>query len=108
MDGQRRVLENYVGTAYPLLIAEERLCFPTVKVETQFMRPVKYGDVLVITVTVPRLGASSVDFVFSAARRGEDSPCVVSRQTVVAVGMDDFRPVHVPEKYRRLFATCAS
>jgi len=100
--------EHYVGTAYPRLLAEEKLCFPTVKVETQFVRPVKYGDVLEITVTVPRLGSSSADFVFSAARQGEDAPCIVSRQTVVAVGMDDFRPMHIPERYRRLFAACAA
>ena len=99
--------EEFIGTSYPEFLDKERIGFPTVKVETEFLRPIRYGDTLEITLTIPRVGHTSVEIVFTAVRRGDDGPCLISRQKVVAVDMSTFRPVQVPARYRALFMSCA-
>src|SRR5262245_20402074 len=99
--------EEFIGTPYPDVLDRERIGFPTVKVETEFLKPIRYGDTLAITITVPRLGRSSAEFLFTAVRQGDSSPCIVSRQTIVSVDMTSFRPVALPDRYRDLFARCA-
>jgi 4-hydroxybenzoyl-CoA thioesterase len=56
------------GTSYACLVAEERLGFPTVKVETEFFSPLFYGDEAEVEVSVPRVGTSSVTFEYAARR----------------------------------------
>src|SRR5262245_11741570 len=75
--------EEYLGALYPKVLDDEKLGFPTVRVETDFLQPIRYGDTLDITITVPRLGRSSAELLFTAVRRGDSGPCIVSRQTVV-------------------------
>ncbi len=99
--------EEFVGAPYPEILDQERIGFPTVKVETQFLLPIRYGDTLTITMTVPRVGRSSVEILFTAARRGSERPCILSRQTVVAVDMGTFRPVPLPPRLRERFARCS-
>lgn len=99
--------EEFIGTPYPAVLDREGIGFPTVKVQTEFLKPIRYGDTLAITITIPRIGHSSAEIVFTALRRGDDTPCIVSRQTVVTVDMKSFRPVALPRKYRDIFETCA-
>jgi 4-hydroxybenzoyl-CoA thioesterase len=99
--------EEFAGIPYPRVLDEQKLGFPTVRVETQFLEPIRYGDTLDITITIPRLGHSSVELLFEAVRRGDPAPCIVSRQTVVAVHMETMRPIAVPDHYRELFGRCA-
>jgi len=98
--------EEFLGTPYPEVLDKERIGFPTVRVATEFLRPIRYGDTLAITITVPRIGNSSTDILFTALRRTDDAPCIVSRHTVVAVDMGTLRPVPLPGKYRDLFERC--
>ena len=99
--------EEFVGTPYPEVLDREKLGFPTVKVQTEFLEPIRYGETLKITITVPRIGRTSVDFLFIATREGDGKTCIVSRQTVVALDMGTFRPTPLPPTYRGLFERCA-
>jgi acyl-CoA thioesterase FadM len=98
--------EEYLGTPYPRALDEEKLGFPTVHVETDFHAPIRYGDILDVTITVPTLGESSVDLLFTVIRRGGAQPCLVSRHTLVAIDMTTFRPRPIPPHYRKLLAAC--
>ncbi len=99
--------EEFVGRPYPEVLDREGLGFPTVKVQTEFLEPIRYGDTLNVTITVPHIGRTSVDFLFTATREGDGVACIVSRQTVVAVDMATFRPTPLPPNYRRLFERCS-
>lgn len=98
--------EEYAGIPYHKVLDEERIGFPTVKVETDFLRPVRYGDTLEIRIDFPRIGRSSVQVLYTVARTGDPSPCFISRQTVVAIGMDSRVPVVVPDRFREVFVRC--
>jgi 4-hydroxybenzoyl-CoA thioesterase len=100
--------ENHVGIPYPDLLDKERIGFPTVRVSTDFMRPIRYGEILSIRITVPRIGTSSADILFEATTGASASPCLVSRQTVVAVDMRTFRPIPIPPRLKERFERCGA
>src|SRR5262245_36248403 len=95
--------EEFVGIPYPTVIAEHRIGFPTVRVESYFRRPIKYGDTLEVTVGVTRLGESSVTFEFRAAREGDGQMLFATSHILVAVEMATFKPVRIPEPFRIAF-----
>lgn len=91
------------GISYASLIEDERLGFPTVKVETEFFEPLHYGDVAEVEVKVTSVGDSSASFEYQIRRAGEDVLCVRSKQIQVCMSFDTKRGVSVPEKYRAAF-----
>jgi len=95
--------EHFVGIPYPKLIEDENLGFPTVRVESYFRRPVKYGDTIEIRVGIARVGESSVTFEFRAAREGEGQLLFASSQTCVGVDMKTFQPMRIPDGLRETF-----
>lgn len=95
--------EHFVGIPYPKLIEDENLGFPTVRVESYFRRPVRYGDTLEIRVGIARVGESSVTFEFRASREGEGQLLFASSQICVAVDMKTFQPMRVPDGLRETF-----
>ena len=95
--------EEHIGTPYPRLIEEHHIGFPTVRVESYFRRPIKYGDTLKIAVGVARLGESSVTFEFRASREGEGEVCFMTSHILVAVDMATFKPVRIPDSLREAF-----
>jgi 4-hydroxybenzoyl-CoA thioesterase len=99
--------ESHVGIPYPDLLDKERIGFPTVSVTTDFEEPIRYGDILSIRITVTRIGISSVEILFEAAKKEGSPPCLVSRQTLVAVDMRTFRPIPIPPRLKESFARCA-
>jgi acyl-CoA thioesterase FadM len=52
------------------------------------------------------VGRSSVTFEFRVHRRHSPDLLVRSSQVKVAVNMDTWERVSIPEKYRHLFAAC--
>jgi acyl-CoA thioesterase FadM len=74
--------------------------FPTVHVETEFSRTLKFGDVFEIEVRVPRIGRSSADFRYVGKKGGDVA--AEATMTVVCVDMRTWRPQPIPDKYRRL------
>ena len=99
--------ENHVGIPYPDLLDKERIGFPTVSVSTDFNEPIRYGDILSIRIAVTRIGISSVGILFEVAKKEGAPPCLVSRQTLVAVDMRTFRPIPIPPRLKERFARCS-
>ena len=84
---------GHVGRPYPEVYAEG-LGFPTVKIDMEFLSPVRYGDHVAIDVTVERVGRSSVRirYLASVAHR----PVFRARNVSVVVDMKTFRSTPIP------------
>jgi 4-hydroxybenzoyl-CoA thioesterase len=89
---------------YADLMRDERLGFPTVKVETEFLSPLVYGDTALVEVFVSEMGRSSAVFEYAARRESDRVLCARSRQVQVAMNLDQRRAVPIPDKYRAAFA----
>jgi 4-hydroxybenzoyl-CoA thioesterase len=93
---------GHVGRPYPEVFREGLGC-PTVKVEMEFLSPVRYGDHVDIGVTVEHVGRTSIRIRYDAAVGGR--PVFTARNTMVVVDMTNFRPTPVPGWLRERLAT---
>lgn len=99
-----RFFNQFVGMPYARLIEQERLGFPTVETSASFHRPVRYGDELVVALAVTHIGTSSAHFRYQG-RVGADTR-FEARTVNVAVSMETFTPVPMPQYLRDAFARC--
>lgn len=91
---------GHVGRPYPE-VYREGIGFPTVKLDVEFLSPVHYGDRVDITVTVERVGRSSVQIRYEGAVNGH--PVFRARNVAVTVDMRSFRPMPLPPWLRERF-----
>ena len=92
------------GVTYEKLMADERLGFPTVNVQAEFLTPLVYGDEAEVEVYVSRVGKSSATFEYSVRRASDGALCARATNVQVAMNLDERRAVPIPDKYRRVFA----
>lgn len=57
--------------SYPDLIIRRRRGFPTVHIDSDFTRPLRYGDTARVEVGTSRLGSKSASFRYIIRREGE-------------------------------------
>lgn len=92
------------GITYEKLMADERIGFPTVKVEAEFFTPLVYGDEAEVEVYVSRVGQASATFEYSLSRASDGQLCARAKNIHVAMNLDTRRAVPIADKYRRAFA----
>jgi acyl-CoA thioesterase FadM len=93
---------GHVGRPYPEVF-REGLGVPTVKVEMDFLSPVRYGDYVDVDVTVESVGHSSLRIRYEGSVRGR--PVFRARNTAVVVDMSTFRPTDIPPWIRAKLET---
>jgi 4-hydroxybenzoyl-CoA thioesterase len=91
---------GHVGRPYPEVF-REGLAFPTVKVEMEFLSPVRYGDHVGVSVVVEKVGNSSVQIRYEGAVEGR--PVFKARNVMVVVDLETFRPLAIPAWLRAKF-----
>ncbi len=89
-----------VGLEYPMLIQEHRLAFPTVHLEMDFVRPLRYGDRVGVEVIPEKLGTSSATWRYRLYRPGESEPAAEGCQVTVCTDMDVFEKRPIPDWLR--------
>ena len=91
---------GHVGRPYPE-VYREGVGFPTVKVEMEFLSPVRYGDRVQVGLTVERVGNSSVQIRYAGTVDGR--AVFTARNVAVVVDMKTFRPTPLPAWLRERF-----
>ena len=97
---------EYVGVPYHRLVEEEGIGFPTVSDATDFLSVIRYGDTLSITVFISHIGDSSATFEFRLRREATGELLVRAAQMKVAVNMQTWQKITIPDRLRRAFAAC--
>jgi 4-hydroxybenzoyl-CoA thioesterase len=87
---------------------DENVGWPAVHAEADYKRPVRFGDVLDIAVSVTRVGDTSATFEYVGTRRGDSEPAVVGKIVVACLDMVTMKPQSIPDRYRALFARVAA
>lgn len=77
--------------------------WPAVHAEADYQRPVRFGDDLVIEVTLTKIGRSSATFRYVGTKAGDDGPAVIGTVVVACIDMSAMRAQEIPAKYRALF-----
>ena len=102
-------LEEFFGQAlgidYPILIDEYRIGLPTVHLETDFRRPLRYGDQIDVQVSVLKIGKSSMTFGYRVFKPGKEELLIEGHNVVVCLDMDRFKKRDIPDWLRRKLET---
>ena len=102
-------LEEFFGQAlgidYPILIDEHRIGLPTVHLETDFRRPLRYGDQIDVEVSVLKIGKSSMTFGYRVFKPGKEELLIEGHNVVVCLDMDRFKKRDIPDWLRRKLET---
>lgn len=97
-----------LGIEYPTLINKHRIGLPTVHLETDFSRPLRYGDKIEVEVGVRDIGRTSISFSYRVFKPGVEKPLIVGYNIVVCMDMEKFRKIEVPDWLRRTLQDCQS
>ena len=93
-----------VGVDYPTLVCEHRLGFPTVHLETDFFRPLRYGERIEVEVAVVAIGRTSITWRYRTFCSDCEKIYNQGSNTTVSMDMDTFRkrptPAWLVEKLR--------
>jgi YbgC/YbaW family acyl-CoA thioester hydrolase len=88
------------GVSYPEMINNRKIGFPVVHVETDFIAPLRYGDVIHATIAIERVGTSSVTWNYRL--HNQDGTLLwASTQVTVCVDMDSLESQPVPDDLRQ-------
>jgi len=86
---------------------DEGVGWPAVHAEADYLRQVRFGDELVIEVSLEKIGRSSSTFRYvGTLRRGgvvDDGPAVTAKIVVACIDMKTMRSQEIPARYRALF-----
>ncbi|HEY8224659.1 MAG TPA: thioesterase family protein [Pyrinomonadaceae bacterium] len=91
--------EEICGVHYSRLIEEQRLGFPTVKIDAEFKTPLRYGDVVEVELSVLEVGNKSVTFSY-LIKKGDGQNAAEVKQIVVAMDLGAQQSVVIPEAIR--------
>ena len=87
-----------LGIDYADVLHIKNLSFPTVHVECDFRRRLRYGDRIEMEVSVIHIGRSSITWGYKGYRAGEEGGGVVEGSNVtVCVKTDSFEKIDIPE-----------
>ena len=87
-----------LGIPYAGFVLQRRLGLPTVRLEVDFTAVSRMGDVLTQTLTVQRLGRSSMHL--QAEFHGGAELRLRARQVIVCTSLEDHRPRPIPDDVR--------
>ena len=88
------------GIPYDRVLREERVGFPAVHVETDFMLPLRHGDELDVEMVILRIGNASFTSGYRL-KRGTDL-CATAEIVTAAINLDSMQAIPIPDKYRRV------
>lgn len=103
--GMEEFFSERCGIKYADLMAEQRIGFPTVRVESDFALPLVYGAEFDLAVKVTSAGNSSATFAYQITRAADCAECARSTQVHVCLDLDTRRATPIPEWLRVKFTS---
>lgn len=93
-----------MGVPYDSILRDRRIGFPTVRIETDFRRPFRFGEPMRLVLDVLKLGNSSITFRYRGFNGDEAEPSVQAIGTVVVLHLDRFETLPIPDDIRAVLA----
>jgi len=93
---------SQMGIDYAEVLHQRKLSLPTVHVQADFRRRLRYGDQINIEVTVVNVGRTSITWGYRGYRMaGEEEMVVEGENVTVCVHPDTFEKTDLPEWLRK-------
>ncbi|MFF4695363.1 acyl-CoA thioesterase [Streptomyces chattanoogensis] len=85
---------------YAGLFAGRGIGIPAIRLECDFLSPSRLGDTVQFTLSVDRIGTSSIHLRFSCAGSDPADVRVRIKAVLVCVSLDSCRPIPIPDDIR--------
>src|SRR5688572_24446692 len=95
------MIDAVTGGDYRQMVDGRHIGFPAVHVQTDFKKPLRFGDQIEIEVTSHRVGQKSVTLKYRALKDGELH--AESYVTCACMDMTQFRSMLLPDDLRQAF-----
>ena len=92
-----------LGVSYPDLVVKENVGFPSVRVETEFLKPLRYGDKIRVDLELLEIGRTTITVRYTLVRLADGATSARATIKNVAVDNDTFTPVPISDEWRRRF-----
>ncbi len=92
-----------LGVSYPDLVLKENVGYPSVRVESEFLAPLRYGDRIRVELELKDIGRTSITLGYTIVRLTDGA--ISARATIknVAIDNDTFKRVAISDAWRRRF-----
>ncbi len=94
--------EQQAKWPYHVLLNEDKLGFPTVRIEADFVKPIAFGAPMEIRLGLKHMGRSSLVFRYEMAHRETGDVHASADITTVLVDMDSFKGIEVPDRIKEV------
>ena len=91
---------NELGIDYPTVVLRHHIGLPTVHLETDFRKPLRYGDVFEVEVRVLSVGETSIKFGYTAFFENQNVVALEGHNITVCIEMQTFEKKKVPDWLR--------
>jgi 4-hydroxybenzoyl-CoA thioesterase len=85
---------------YHRLTMVRRIGMPAVHVTADYKAPLRFGDVVRIAVTIPKIGTKSVTYRYELARASDDVLSAVIEHTCAVTDLDAMKAIPIPDDVR--------
>ncbi|MFQ5512681.1 MAG: acyl-CoA thioesterase [Candidatus Krumholzibacteriia bacterium] len=92
-----------LGVTYREVIVERNVGFPAVRVETQFKKPLRFGERIRVELEVVRVGKRSITNRYTITRPADGALSASAEITTAAVDNDSFKSIPIPADLRERF-----
>jgi YbgC/YbaW family acyl-CoA thioester hydrolase len=106
MNYAHEAMENFFASlegGYPALIQGRKVGLPTVRLEADFLVPLRYGESLRIETSCTHLGNTSATLMHEMRNATSRDLCAVVRHVVVTVTLGVLKPCAMPADVRAQF-----
>ncbi|MBN1847665.1 MAG: acyl-CoA thioesterase [Deltaproteobacteria bacterium] len=91
-----------LGIDYADVLHKRKVSFPTVHLESDFRRRMRYGDRIDMEVRILHMGNTSIKWGYRGFRMGEEDDLVVEGHNItVCVRADTFEKIELPDWLRQ-------
>lgn len=95
--------DECLGLPYAWTLKQDKIGFPAVHAEADYFTPLRFGDVVGITIRIARVGHKSVEYGFEVRKQGDEQLCARGRMVNVAMSMRTMEGIPIPPRYREAF-----
>lgn len=92
-----------VGVPYAEMLRDRRIGYPTVHAESDFKAPMRFGDPIRLVMDTLKLGTRSITNRYRLYHETKRTLCAEIQLVTVAISMDSYQSVEIPEDVRVSF-----
>lgn len=98
--GMERFFQEVLGIDYAELTVNRKFGLPTVRLEVDYRQPIRYGDRIEMEIEIGKVGTTSVEWLYTLRRQGDDEVAATARTVTVASDLETIEKVPVPDWLR--------